>query len=102
MPLINVRDLISIKGSAREHMQSLEDALRDVLLAKGLDASSLPEADLIARATITLLLTLAAREAMKAFDANRAEADLAGFGKLAADALAWAVHRDKSAPEILH
>lgn len=103
MPLMTNQDLIVLTGATRNHLQSIEDALRDVLLANMMTATANQlDTDLIAKATITLLLTLAARESLQIFEANAVKADPEKFGNLAKEALEWAVMRTSPTPAILH
>ena len=99
MSLMRIEELTSLGPAEREHLQQLEDALHDALLAGQLQAKENGlDTERMARAATTLLLALTARNAIDAV----AEVTKKEFGALASDVLGWARDRAKDRPKLWH
>jgi hypothetical protein len=103
MALMSISELTGLTGDEREHLQAMEDSLHDVIHAQALAAAANKlDSSLLAKATITLLLTLAAREALHCSQSTGKPIDSNAFAKVATEAVHWAIARPSIAPNILH
>lgn len=103
MPFAFISDLQSMQGPERDHLQHIDDALTNVvrkntLLAR--DGALNP--DVISNATVALLLTVAAREALVIAEQAGQRVDGAAFERLAKEALSWAISRSDASQKGLH
>lgn len=95
MPFAFISDLQSMQGPERDHLQHIDDALTNVVRKNTLLArDSALNLDLISNATVALLLTVAAREALVVAEQAGQRVDGAAFERLAKDALNWAMSRN--------
>ncbi|HEV2572428.1 hypothetical protein [Methylocella sp. CPCC 101449] len=93
----------SIKGPEREHLQHIDDALTNVVRENALLArDGALNLDVISNATVTLLLTVAAREALVVAEQTGQRIDSATFERLAKEALSWAVRRSGASEKEVH
>ncbi|OJY02736.1 MAG: hypothetical protein BGP04_05285 [Rhizobiales bacterium 62-17] len=103
MPFACISDLQSIKGPEREHLQHIDDALTNVVRENALLArDGALNLDVISNATVTLLLTVAAREALVVAEQTGQRIDSATFERLAKEALSWAIRRSGASEKEVH
>jgi K+-transporting ATPase c subunit len=103
MALMSISELTGLTGDERAHLQAMEDAFQDVILAHAVTVSGTGlDAQLLARATVTLLLTLTARQAHQIAESCEEEVDSAAFAVLADGAFQWAISRASQAQNLLH
>ena len=99
MSLMRIEELTSLGPVEQDHLQQLEDALHDALLASQLQAQENGlDTERMACAATTLLLALTARSAIDAV----AEVTKKEFGALGSDVLGWALDRSKDRPKAWH
>lgn len=92
MAFPSIDDVSRIETPEREHLRGADEALRDVVLASAITAAANDlDETLIAEATVTMLLTLAAREFTKTRGGGARHDD---FARLCHGALEWALRRD--------
>jgi len=93
-PFPSVQALQSIQGPIRDRLHGLDRAIAQMLTANSAAArfQGLNE-ELLATATITLLLTVAARHRVDVAKRFEDPATPETFGALAQDALRWAMER---------
>lgn len=102
MALMSISELTALTGETREHLQAAEDAFQDVILANTVTASGKGlDIELLARATVTLILTVAARQAQQNAESSGQKIDPCAFAELADSAFKWGICRIQSR-NILH
>lgn len=89
-----IPDLRSMSGPERDHLQHIDDELTNVV-RKGtsLAHENALNPDVVSNATVTVLLAVAAREALVIAEQTGQDIDGAAFERLARDVLTWATKR---------
>jgi hypothetical protein len=99
MSYFSIEEVLRLKSPERPHIRKVDDALRDVLMWNLMTASmSKLDEELIARATVTLVLAGAAREALAVCDRLEKPFNVNAFAKLARDVASWAQSRRRDTP----
>lgn len=103
MPFAHISDLQSINGPEREHLQYVDDALTSLVRKNAsLARDGALNLDVISNATVTLLLTVAAREALVVAEQSGQHVESADFERLAKEALSWAISRSVASQKEIH
>jgi hypothetical protein len=94
VPFPSIETIRSIDEPERNHLQALDEAIIQALSASSAAASRKNlDQELIAKATVTLLLTATARHAVDVSKRFKISAKPLNFGSLAEQALHWAQQR---------
>jgi hypothetical protein len=98
MSYLSIEEVLQLKDPERSHIREVDDALRELLMRNLMTASinKLNE-DLVARATMTLVLANAAREALALCEGHEKPFNIQMFSKLARDVAGWTLSRHRDA-----
>jgi hypothetical protein len=97
MPLLGIHAVVALQNRERKHLLRVDEAIRDVLGASMVSASANElNAALVGKATVTLLLIAAAREALSSCGPDNSDFDCRAFCDLATEAAAWMLRRSKA------
>jgi hypothetical protein len=99
MSYLTIEELLRLKSPERAHIRKVDDALRDVFTWNLMTATmSKLDEELIARATVTLVLASAAREALAVCNRSEKPFNVNAFARLARDVANWAQSRRQDTP----
>jgi hypothetical protein len=94
VPFTPFENLQNIDKPERDHLQALDAAISQALSASAAAASRKNlDQELIAKATVTLLMTVSARKAVDVSKTFKEPVRIVKFASLAKDALLWAQRR---------
>jgi hypothetical protein len=97
MSYLSIEQVLRLKNPERAHVRKVDEALHE-LLTRNLTTASLNklDEDLIAQATMTLVLANAAREALALCERQKKPFSIRAFSKHAREVAGWAMtrHRD--------
>jgi hypothetical protein len=97
MPLLGVHAVLALQNPERKYLQKVDEAIHDALFASTMAASANKlDADLVGKATATLLLVAAVREAKLSCERANTTFDFREFCDLAAETAAWMLTRSRA------
>lgn len=103
MEFLGHNQLVMLDGDLQQHLTQLEDAVQDALLASAVAAKvNQLDVDLIAKATLPLVISVLAREYLELCEQAECEPEQAEFTQLADAAYTWASSRKYSDKKTRH
>lgn len=94
MPLLAVHTILALQNSERQHLREVDEAIRDVLIVNAMAASANGlDAAIVGKATVTVLLVAAIREAMLSCERANRTFDFMAFCDVATEAATWMATR---------
>lgn len=103
MNFLNNSEMSALGDDERDHLTRLEEAIQDALLASAVTAKANQlDVDLIARATLPLVLSVVAREYLTTCEQHESEPTLAEFRQLSEGAYLWSIKRGNGTEKTHH
>ena len=97
MPMLGVHAVLALQNPERKYLQKADEAIRDALFASMMAANANKlDADLFGKATVTILLVAAVREAKLSCERTNTAFDFREFCDLAAETAAWMLTRSRA------
>jgi hypothetical protein len=96
MSYLSIEQVLRLKNPERSHIRKVDEALHELLVRNLMTASlNKLDEDLVAQATMTLVLANAAREAVAICERQNKPFSVRAFSKLAREVAGWAVARGR-------
>jgi len=96
MSYLSIEQVLRLKNPERSHLRKVDEALHELLVRNLMTASlNKLDEDLVARATMTLVLANAAREALAVCEREKKPFSIRAFTKLAREVASWAMTRGR-------